>query len=206
MAETNTEVTVPNVEENGKPLSPDVSEIVNAYKPPVFKHKKRKWQPKKWEPIYDEMVLMACMGRDQSEIARRFGYTRDHVCVILNTKQALVTKRLFLDKLQQTIDATIAQRIEAIKDKALMRIAQTLNDDELYKQTPIQVFDRSVVILKGVGVLKDQPSGGSGGNVSGNIFINADDAKGIREGLAVANEAKRLNSGEIIVEQPNSSD
>lgn len=190
MAAPNLELTK---EESNSPKSPDVSEIVNGYKPPTFKHKKKKWQPKKWEPMFDEMVLMSCLGKSQIEIARRFGYTKDHVNVILNTKQAQVAKRLILSKLQETIAQTIEQRIAGIKDKALTRISQVLSDDKLLETAPMAVFDRSVTVLKGTGVLKESASGGSGGDVKGNIFINADDLKGIREGLAIANDAKRLN-------------
>lgn len=188
----------------------DVSEIVNAYKPPTFKHKKKKWEPKKWEPIFDEMILMACSGKTQYEIARRFGYTRDHVNVILNTKQAQVTKRIILSKLQETVAQTIEQRIAGIKDKALTRVMQVLSDEGLLQTAPFQVFDRSVTVLKGAGVLKEATSTGSGDQFKGNIFINADDAKGIREGLAVANEAKRLNApkspNEIDVTEPAAAD
>lgn len=188
-------MAAPNVKleqvDEAKPA--DVSEIVNAYKPPTFKHKKKRWEPKKWEPIFDEMVLMSCLGKSQIEIARRFGYTTRHTNAILNSKQAKVTKRLILTKLQETIAQTIEQRIAGIKDKALTRIAQTLNDDKIFETAPMAVFDRSVTVLKGTGVLKESASGGSG-DVKGNIFINADDLKGIREGLAVANDAKRLNA------------
>lgn len=188
-------MAVPNLELNEDEKKPaDVSEIVNAYKPPTFKHKKKKWEPKKWEAIFDEMVLMSCSGKGQTEIARRFGYTVRHVNAILNCKHAQVTKRLILDKLQKTIETTLDQRIAGIKDKALTRIMQVLSDEGLLTTAPFQVFDRSVNVLKGTGVLKEVSSPTGGDQFKGNIFINAEDAKGIREGLAVANEAKKLNA------------
>lgn len=199
MAVPNVKLEQVNEEENSPPKPADVSEIVNAYKPPVFKHKKKRWEPKKWEPLFDEMILMSCLGKSQIEIARRFGYTTRHVNAIINCKQAQVTKRIILSKLQETIAQTIEQRIAGIKDKALTRISQVLSDDTLLETAPMAVFDRSVTVLKGTGVLKESASGGSG-DVKGNIFINADDLKGIREGLAVANDAKRLNAPKEAIE------
>lgn len=187
-------IKLEQVDEDNTAKPADVSEIVNAYKPPTFKHKKKRWEPKKWEPIFDEMVLMSCLGKSQIEIARRFGYTTRHTNAILNSKHAQLSKRLILTKLQETIAQTIEQRIAGIKDKALTRIAQTLNDDKIFETAPMAVFDRSVTVLKGTGVLKESASGGSGDVKGNNIFINADDLKGIREGLAVANDAKRLNA------------
>lgn len=170
----------------------DVTDIVDGYKPPTSN--KEKWSPKKWEPMYDEMVLMSCLGKSNIEIAKRFGYTKEHISVILNTKQAQVTRRLILSKLQDTIAQTLDQRLAAIKDVALTRIKQVLSDDNIYQSAPLALFDRARDILKGVGVLRSEAAPGSGGITAKNaVFINSEDARGIREGLAAANEAARLN-------------
>jgi hypothetical protein len=188
----------------------DVLDIVEGYKPPSSN--KKKWSPKRWEPMYDEMVLMSCLGKSNVDIARRFGYTKEHISVILNTKQAQVTKRLILSKLQETVAQTLDQRLAAIKDAALTRITQVLKNDQLMETAPMAVFDRSVTVLKGVGVLREASAGGSGGiNAKNAVFINSEDAKGIREGLAIANEAARLNApksslGIDVTEPANAAD
>lgn len=170
--------------------------MLRPYKPPHLKQGKvAKWAPKKWQPMYEEMVALSCAGRSNKTIAEKFGYTEQHISTILNCPKAKMVRRDMLELLRKSVESRMEERVKDLQDVALKRLTQVLTDDRLYEASPFAVVDRGLQVLKGTGVLRSEAAAGSGGiNAKNAIFIGGEAADAIREGLKAADEARRLHS------------
>lgn len=165
-----------------------------------------KWNPRKWHPVYEEVVLLSAMGYKNIEIAERMGYTAVHISNILNTKQAEVILGVIEHRMRNKhIDVkekSIEERFEALATKAVKRCEDVINDDELAEKSPFGVFDRSIKFLRAVGKIKD-PEEEKETRADFRIPVAA--AAGIREGLRLAMEVRNRHAlpvGESIELQP----
>lgn len=152
-----------------------------------------KWVPKKWELYHQEIVLLATSGMSNEDIATKYGMTKQHVSNILGTPQAALLRKEILDRLQERAAQRIPERLEAIAVKAVDRIHDVINDDELAKSHPFQMVDRSVKLLQGTKKIDKERDGGGGVKVDRAIILSGSHSKELLEGLAKADEAKRLH-------------
>lgn len=152
----------------------------------------KKWVPKKWESLFDEWVLRSVLGASNIDIAAKYGYTKQHVSAVLNTPQAKLLKRQLHDNLRKGIELRTEERIAHMQDKAIARMAAVLDDDDLASMHPFPMFDRAMTLLKGTGVMKSDDKGGI--NAKNAIFMAPDVARGILEGMQMADKAKLLNA------------
>lgn len=158
---------------------------------------KQKWTPKKWESLFDEWVLRSVLGASNVEIATKYGYTKQHVSAVLNTPQAKLLRRQLHDNLRKSIELKTEERIAHLQDKALSRMSQVVDDDALAAAQPFAMFDRSVAILKGTGVLKSDEKGGI--NAKNAVFMAPELVRGILEGIRMSDKAKELNTANEVV-------
>ena len=149
------------------------------------------WTPKKWHPVYEEIVLLACLGKTNIELAEKFHYTTVHISNILRTPQAAILRRLVLDKLHEQTVSAIPERLEAIADKTVSRIQQAVDDDEMYARHPFAVIDRGLRVIQGLGYLKDSSERTT------RVIFTTDAADSLREALEKSREAKLLNAPKI---------
>jgi hypothetical protein len=128
-----------------------------AFKPAKFKRKLRTWQPE-WKPEYEAIVAESCMGKANTVLASKYGFTEQHISNILNTEQARKIKEEAIATIRRSsmhlMDATIASNT----DKALENITTVLNKPELLVENPFAIFDKSLAFLKGVGKLAGEGS------------------------------------------------
>lgn len=188
-------MTTPNLKL--EPTNPDAVTGDERVKVPAVSNRKN-WVPKKWEPLFDEWVLRSVLGTSNIAIAAHYGYTRQHVSAVLNTPQAKLLRRQLHDNLRKNIELKTTERIEHIQDKALSRMTQVIDDDQLAAAQPFAMFDRSVAILKGTGIFKSDEKAGI--NAKNAIFLAPELAKGILEGIRMADKAKQLNAGTLATE------
>lgn len=165
-----------------------------ALKPARF----TKWQPRKWEAMHEQMVILSTLGRSNVSIAEMFGYTPQHVCNVLNTPQADLIRRRVLDNLRESATKQIDGSLEDLADQSLVRMKQIMYDDDLFEKSPFAVVDRGLSILRGVGKLRSEQSMNT--NVKNAIFMSKEDASALLDGMKAADEAKRLNPVPIEVE------
>lgn len=173
--------------------APNVSldELVPQEKrPPTFKRKK--WSPKKWEPQFEEWVLRSVRGESNASIAKHYGYTPQHVSVILNSATARLLRRQILESLQKSLELRTEERLANIQDKALTRITQVLDKEGLVESSPLALVDRCVTVLRGTGVLR--PDNNPGVTAKNAVFISPESASLVAAGLRAAEEARRLNA------------
>jgi hypothetical protein len=159
---------------------------------------KPRWNPKEWHPIYEEVVLLDCMGLKRSEIASRMGFTEMHITNILKTEQAQIVRKLVIARINGKAQQTIEQRLETVTLKAMQRVEDVINNDVLAEKNPLGLFDRAITLLKGT--RKIQPEDG-GTHINRALIVSEQQFDKLIKGTALADEAKRLNPapGEIVI-------
>lgn len=115
-----------------------------------------RWEPKKWHPVYEEIVLLDCLGYSNKDIAEDKGFTAVHISNILNTPKAKMIRELLLKQMEKKREETIEQRLEKLADKAMDRAEKVITDDDLFAKNPLGVFDRAIIVMKGANKIKDQ--------------------------------------------------
>lgn len=156
-------------------------------KPPKLKER---WSPKKWKPLYDQVVAMHCMGLNNKQVAERFGITDQHVCNILGCDKAEIVKELIRRKMNEDMAATVADRLSGLETKATKIIDRVLNDEALIENKPLAMFDRAVSLLKGIGKLESD-----GVKVQHNtINVDAQQVALLINGIEKSNEAMKLHA------------
>ncbi len=156
----------------------------------------KRWEPKKWEPVYEQMVAMSCMGLSNVDIASRFSYTPVHVSNVLTSLQGQRLKKLILDRLRSTVAATIPERLEDIADKTVSRLHELIHDDERFQRSPFAVVDRGMAVLKGLRHLKGDAEVNNF-RAERAIVMSHEAAKLIAEGLEKSRQSDLLH-GEVI--------
>ena len=151
-----------------------------------------RWNPKQWHPVYEEVVLLDSLGYKNTSIAEMKGFTPQHISNILNTPQAKIIKQLILKRMEQKRDETVEQRLEKITNRAMSRIEETINNDELAMKNPLGVFDRAITVLKATNKIKDAPA-----IVNDNRTLIVTDAQmdKLDRAIKLSDEARQLNSG-----------
>lgn len=164
------------------------------------KGKLGKWKPKHWRPEYDRMVAYSVLGKSNIWIAKFLGFTPEHVSNILHQPEAVELAEKLHAKLREGIEANIPAVLDEIALKAVSRVKQLIDSDELMIKSPFAVVDRSLDVLKGLNHLKrsgDQSSLGGGTTVNiGTAIIAPQQTSDILEGLQKVAEVKRLHRGE----------
>lgn len=155
--------------------------------------KLRNWTPKAWRPEYERIVGLSCAGLSNKMIAQEVGFTPVHVSNILNLDQAEAIRQVVLKRMREGTTDELPQQMTKLAKKALMRVQDVLDDDELAVNHPFQMMDRSLRVLEGTNNLKNRTAGGDT-NIDKAIIIAGDQASNLFSGLAKADEARRLNA------------
>jgi len=149
----------------------------------------KRWVPKKWLPIYDQMVALHCLGLSNKAIAERFDYSDQQVCNILGTEQAKIIKALAHKKVMSELEDT-ADKLKRIEMAAVANIERVITDASLLESKPLAIYDRSIKVLEGIGKLKGNESLASQTNI---FNISAEHSKSLIDGMTKANEAAILH-------------
>lgn len=160
----------------------------------------KRWRPKEWTPIYEQIVILSAMGHSNKQLAEAFHYSPQQISNIVCTPEAKLTRRRVLESLQQKAEDGIPTRLSALADKATQRVAQVLYDDALFERSPFAVVDRGLSLLRGVGKLKTAAEADQPGNQQNILILTGEDATDIRDGLKKAKEARERHPAEIPVE------
>lgn len=151
-----------------------------------------KWSPKQWHPVYEEVVLLDMLGYKNIVIAEMKGFTKEHISNILNTPQAKLIKELTVKRMEKKREETIEQRLDRLANKAMERLEETINNDELAAKNPLGLFDRAITVLKSTNNIKEQPTSVDN---SRTIIVTDAQMEKLNRAMALSDEAKQLNSG-----------
>lgn len=129
-----------------------------AYKPPRFR-KLRSWQPD-WKPEYEAIVAESCLGKANTVLADKYGFTIVHISNILNTEQARKIKEEAIATIRRNSMHVMEHKMSVIADAALDNIEKVICDEatKLAIDSPLAIFDKSLAFLKGVGKLANEGS------------------------------------------------
>lgn len=156
-----------------------------------------KWVPKKWIPLYDQMVALHCVGLSNKAISERFDYSAQQVGNILKTEQAKIIIELVRKKTLGDLEESTAARLKRMEHQAISNIERIISDEALVEARPLALFDRSMALLKGIGKMEGENSIRSVQNNTFNIAIEHSQA--LIEGMKKANEAAILHKGNVEV-------
>ncbi|HEX9430571.1 MAG TPA: hypothetical protein VF944_09355 [Candidatus Bathyarchaeia archaeon] len=148
-----------------------------------------KWNPKQWHPIYEEVVLLDAMGLSRKDIALEKGFTETHVTNIMNTEQAKIIKQLLIARLRKKHEETIDQRLEKMALKAMDRVEEVMQNDELAEKNPLGLFDRAIVLLKGTKKIATEETT----NIKNAMIVSEQGLDRLLKGMEKADEARRLH-------------
>lgn len=116
------------------------------------------WQPLKWIPVYDRMVVMHCFGISNVEIARQLDYSAVQVGNILRSDEGKTCiKRVRTEYLNQ-ISEDVPTQIEELKAKSFRAISEALSNEDLIEKAPLAAANLGITFLKGIGSLSDGAS------------------------------------------------
>ena len=156
-----------------------------------------KWVPKRWTPVYEEIVSLDCIGVSQKKIAEQFKLTTVMISKICCTPQAKIFRRMVLERLAEKNKVFQEGRFSRTQVRAMERISEVIEDDNLFAADPFAVVDRAFKLLEKTGHIGNKDKGGDL-NVAGNVTVNnltQNAILEIKEGLAKSREAKELHSG-----------
>lgn len=160
-----------------------------------------KWEPKRWRAEYTEMVSLSVLGMSNelisAEIFKKLGirYTAQHVSNVLNTSSGRTLIELMLSNINAKAVKSVPARLEAMGLKAIQRVEEMLDDDDLAKKAPLAVADRAMKIAQATGFMKPEEETQKSNN---NWMIPADSMKVLVEAIKKSDEVKVVNA--VIVE------
>lgn len=109
----------------------------------------KRWNPKEWHPIYEQIVLYDAIGMPHAEIEEKTGYTQPWISSILNSEQGKLRKILLTKRIQETgVQAVTTERVQKLQARAFQNIEKVINNDDILERSPMAIFGASMDILK----------------------------------------------------------
>jgi hypothetical protein len=96
----------------------------------------KKWDPKKWEPAYDLMVVLS-LSKTNIEIGEFLGYTPEHVSNVLTSPTGYAKKAEIIQQGRDKLAGTLQARAAQVADLGMQRLHEILNDDVVMKKPAI---------------------------------------------------------------------
>lgn len=148
-----------------------------------------RWEPKKWHPVYEEVVLLSALGYSNIDIAKQKGFTTVHVSNILCTQQAKTLMEIIVLRLRNKGGETMEDRLERFAAKAMDRVEEVLNNDEYAAKNPGGIFDRAITMLKVTDKVKTEGSQ----TVNNNLIIPIEAIAELKKGMELSDKARKIN-------------
>lgn len=95
----------------------------------------KNYQPKRWEEWMEAVCMESACGRSNAEIAKRYGYTPQHISNILSCDQAKKIKSEIIQKIKET-QSDLSAKLGIIRDMALNRVVSFISNDSFASASP----------------------------------------------------------------------
>lgn len=170
-----------------------------------------RYNPKRWHPEFDLMVVESIAGMDNQSIGDKYGYTKEHVSNILSTEEAKKVKDRIRGTIEKETDLNIKERVSRIGEKVLKHVEKFVEDENgLAEKNPFYFIDRVVKIGESMGSMGKNSVPIPGNNIINNgsmIVMNGDRVTDLKNALdnsmslesievePVKNEIKLIKSG-----------
>lgn len=162
------------------------------------------YNPKRWQPEFDLIVIESVAGKSNAELARLFGYTKEHISNILSTPQAAEVKERIRSTINKEFEGGIKDRLAKIGEKTIKHIEKFVEDEDGYSnKRPFDFVDRMLKIAQAVGSVgdKDATSRSNTTIVNGNaLIVNQDQASGLRDALSKSMELDQVQPSKLLPE------
>lgn len=174
---------------------------------PQFKN----YNPRRWHPEFDLMVVESIAGKSNEEIGKLFGYTKEHVSNILSTQEAAVIRDRVRETINKEFDGKLKERLASIGAKCIQKIENFVEDERnLESVSPFMFIDRVVKIAQSTSTLVNNERNTVNNNtvVNGNaMIINNDQANGLRDALSKSMDLDLVAPGDgsslnRVIEEP----
>ena len=143
-----------------------------------------------WKPRHENIVVLHLNGWSNIAIADYMGITPVRVHQVLQDPQAQAVIRATMSRVRENLSAETADRLLELTEKAVERIAETLDMTFVPGTDPKKHQDNvSLQLLKGKGFLSDDR--GEDGKVKERIPVSL--LERFTEALEATNKAKMLN-------------
>jgi hypothetical protein len=153
----------------------------------------QKWQPKTWKPIHEEIVALHCAGAPHAMIAGKLNKTVQYISKICNTPQAAIIIKHALATMVAQNKEFQEERFTHMAAKAMERISDVLEDDQLARDEPFAVVDKAFKLLTQTGVIGAKKDDGATHIHAKNVTVNNLKQTAIvelKDGLAKATEVR----------------
>lgn len=164
----------------------------------------KRWQPKIWTPIMEQMVVLSCANYSNLAIANVFKCTPQHVSNIINCNEGIRLKNKILDGIKTSSSESISDRLKDLAGVAIKNIEDIIKSTTARDDQPMSMFDRCIKVLELTKHIETpKQTGANGINVNGNAIINIghEAAEQLVAGLAKANEAALLHDNVEVMEK-----
>ena len=132
----------------------------------------QKWQPKTWKPIHEEIVALHCAGAPHAMIAAKLNKSIQYVSRICNTPQAAIIIKHALAQMVEQHKEFQEERFSHMAARAMERISDVLEDDQLAKDEPFAVVDKAFKLLTQTGVIGAKKEEGNTHIHAKNVTVN----------------------------------
>ena len=153
-----------------------------------FKH----YQPKRWLPWMDALVLASLTNENRETLAEQFGITETHVGNILNTEKAQEVRGVIRKRLLEG-NSSLEEKLSRIRELSINNMVRFLESDQARNANHFAFMDRSLAAFKLTGVGEPEKKE-SGAVIShSNVIIAAGNEINdrIAKGLELSNEIKQ---------------
>lgn len=152
----------------------------------------KKWDPKEWHPVYEQVVALAAAGWSNEKIGSMVGLGKQQISNILTSQKGKAKLRDYTNTVASGAENSIRSRLDRLTDMTVTRCESYFNDDELYMKAPGAMTDRSMKFLRGIGQLKDDAPVSTVNNITfkdAQIAILANAMKRSEEAKALAGDS-----------------
>lgn len=168
----------------------------------------KKWDPQKWEPSYDLMVILS-LTKSNKDIAEYLGYTPEHVSNVLTSPTGYAKKAEIIQQGRDKLAGTLQARATQVADLGMQRLHEILTNNDIMKKPAIAfaAIDRafnakktfipepekpkspSVTVIRG-----DVNNTSITQNVDKQAIFTGPQTEALADGLAKLEEIKKLHA------------
>lgn len=109
----------------------------------------KKWDPQKWEPAYDLMVILS-LTKSNKDIGEYLGYTPEHVSNVLTSPTGYAKKAEIIQQGRDKLAGTLQARAAQVADLGMSRLHEILTNDKAMEKPAIAfaAIDRAFAAKK----------------------------------------------------------
>lgn len=144
-----------------------------------------------------ELVLLSASGVSHSDLAERFKISKQHVSNICCTDEAEELRTKVRQGIEKKATESLPERLTRLQEKALKRVEDVLDNDDLHKRAPLMAVQAAFKVLGSQkGLLPEKAEAPSNNTTNNFLIANNEVAQRLLDGLNKSQTTKLL--GEVM--------